>query len=258
MKSSLLPVLIIQATALVSVSALTGNAYAQTPPPNAKPAAIVTENGEKAVVTHLGGVEYHVPVGYLLSGPGRYKDPDVALSMYSLLPDLKPVSSTDPEYHIPGGWRRQANILITDEKATTSFQFRYNLHKDHTFAPMHPTGEKFGLQGFLSEKGFAGKLLESNTPVFSRTKEIEHPTEEDRKNLREEFYVDSPTHPTVYLECDGDTSAVAPSCVEHFEDRNLLYDITFGKDRLSDWKEIRSTAVRLLRGFSQNETPRTN
>ncbi|MET4493572.1 hypothetical protein [Bradyrhizobium sp. LA7.1] len=202
---------------------------------------------QQFLVTHIAGREYRIPYGYIQFQSTKAKDPEVSMLLLAQLPDFE---SCPLHSHEPAGWGSKVLMLIDDAQSTTTLLQRFEIETKRK-SPLTPAGEKFGLQSFVSSKGTFGRLIEKNVPVFKGQSLIQSPTEVDKAGLYETIYFDSKANPSVYIVCTGDTAEPVPACFEHFSNDGLLYEVSFGKEHLKDWKSIKDSTAALLQHMSQ-------
>jgi hypothetical protein len=219
----------------------------------AKHLAIEKAQGGSVVVTSIAGHDYQIPVGYFRYAglPPARLAPDVLID--AALPDMHviiPGSSESPEVtHKP--WGSIVNILIADEQITTSHAFRWTATQA-TYGHLTRDGEVYGLQRFISERGPSGMSL------IDAVAWLEHPSAHKMTLAREEVYtVPAGGTPEVYIICNGDAAGPAPGCSAHFESDLLLFDVGFGKQRLKEWRQIKSAAISRMNGFRVRSSSHT-
>jgi hypothetical protein len=57
---------------------------------------------------------------------------------------------------------------------------------------------------------------------------------------------------TLFIDCNGDRAVLAPSCKEVFSSDGLVFEVTFGKEHLSEWSSIQTAIISLMRRFAAN------
>jgi len=86
-------------------------------------APIKEENGKQVYVTHIAGVEYHIPVGYFRYTFTTPSEHEKEILLNTMWPELRPINPNSSEVTTPG-WGQQVHILVSDALSTTSFEFR--------------------------------------------------------------------------------------------------------------------------------------
>jgi hypothetical protein len=202
-------------------------------PQKSEPAQVIQENGVDVVVTQIGDVEYHIPTHYMRS---RMKKIDEGAVLYTILPDLPALSTTDPrfpEMNRPWPDGNYIHFLVLDVNSTTSHSYRFNVLKDD-MGPLKPRPEMFGLNAYYTSHTIIGGKKES--------KDIP-----DDLYFPEMYINSEPEDPSVYIICDSERSALpGHHCNEHFSEGRLLYEVDFGKSHLAEWRQIKDSVIQLM------------
>jgi hypothetical protein len=167
------------------------------------------------VETKIASRTYHVPVRYL-AYPVSQEDSGMLLEA-----DWPTMALPN---HEPGGLQSRLMIMVQDLATTTDVAFRLRKARE-----IYHTSVLIGKVDGLTE--YASKLLL------------------DPDQLQTELYVTN-SEPPLFVRCDGDTTVPFPGCSEVFEANGLLFTLTFRKEHLHEWAEMRDASLKLLDRFA--------
>lgn len=179
---------------------------------------------EGGVETTVAGHLYHILHGYLQYPVG---DDEYGFLLAAELPDMSPPSNTFP------GLSAHVLIDVQDQSTTTDPAFRLGVAKK-IYGPLKPRGKRFGLSYYLG----------STEGIAPRTHIPAVPPEQ----TFEEVFI-SPPPSEVFLTCNGDGAVPYPGCDEVFRADGLLFQVSFRKPHLREWKRIRVEAIKLVAKF---------
>jgi hypothetical protein len=190
------------------------------------------------VSTTIAGVKYTFPYNYI--GHPIRLDHENELLFRATWPDMAIVhkdaagSATTP-------LKEQLNVLFYDAKTTTDTAFRLEATQK-LYSPLQPRGEMFGLKFYLASKGLYG-LLDVDIANFNKDF-----SESNKEQYHANLFVDGHAPASLtYIECGGPADSI---CDEVFNNGGLLYQISFSKAHLSEWRSIKESTIKLLSAWS--------
>lgn len=214
--------------------------YAQPQSPPTGPALMATTDPTPVDVI-IGKHKFRVPMNYFRHPPRLDGQPDVAMLLRVLLPDMEPM--TEANRHIFAGGpdviqeiRRVANILVkyAPTEGTAERRFTLNLWMAGSGKTMtdfaQPTPETFGLWHL------PGKLLPGNKAV-DRESDLFHGKDEKGRFIA--------------MVCDMNTLAVTGGCRLFFDWQGLQIQIRFLREQRSNWASIARTTINVISRMHQ-------
>lgn len=223
---------------------------------------LLQEDGVEKTASIMAGKEYHVPRAYLMNQwLTVFSD---QMLIYMRWPGFTPPRPFEKGEDAKARLNNAMHMLVYDAAGTTSHAFRYgvlrgfelkNVYRDESDYALTPRGEVYGLHAYTRTTHDLGNRVEPGDPVYRDGRQVEKPTEDERLKRRGEVYTDQPVAevsgsvPPTYLVCGGDMEHPSPGCSMHFTENGLLYDVTFRKVRLPEWKTIREQSIHLMQSF---------
>lgn len=208
--------------------------YAQPQSPPTGPALMATTDPTPVDVI-IGRHKFRIPMNYFRHPPRLDGQPDVAMLLRVLLPDMEPM--TEANRHIFAGGpdmiqeiRRVANILISYRPSgpTAEIRLERNLWNAGPgkfmadFAP--PSNDSFGLWHL------PGKPVQAN-PNRDRESDLYHGVDEGGRFIA--------------MICDLNTLKRSGGCQVFFDWLDLQIETHFLREQRSNWKTIAKNALRL-------------
>jgi hypothetical protein len=214
----------------------------QATPKRRAPVAI--EDGLKVYIIHVGGGEYHIPVGYFKLSI-RPKDREEAIGITASYPSMASYERSDVVTD------DEVIVLVHDARSTTSAETRAKIIRQE-YGPLTPLSTRFGLMAYRTSRGPSGTIMEKSRTLYLGNTIIAHPTDEQREQAYDEFYADNnSSSPSLFITCIGDTGTPRPGCTAVFATDDLLYQVHFPKVHLSEWEAIKSSTISLVEQFKR-------
>jgi hypothetical protein len=167
----------------------------------------------------------------IIDFPPETRKPDQAISLIALWPTLEGRSETNvDEFMKVRGQGRRIRILVEDISGQTSFIYRYEIRRR-----------------------FLGHIT-WNIEAFGLVRGTQTMTQDERPIQAGEMYIEGQADsPTSFIECDPEGVVPMPGCSHFFMHRGLLFQISYGKPFLPDWKEIQRRVISMFDGLVQSK-----